>query len=95
MFLYEPDNYENINTIKGFVGVKVALCMHTKYFACKQICTKCFINIQNSCAHTNLLRKKQGLLVKTQTQPVFYIYSVFLRHIAFFKVLYYLPRNHF
>ena len=30
-FLYEPDNFVNI---KGFVGVKVVLCMYTKYFAC-------------------------------------------------------------
>ena len=37
--------YENI---KGFVGVQIALCMYTKYFACIQICTKCFVMIQNS-----------------------------------------------
>ena len=27
-FLYEPDNFVKI---KGFVGVKVVLCMYTKY----------------------------------------------------------------
>ena len=72
MFLYEPDNFENINMIKGCMGVKVALYMYTKYFACKQICTTCFVNIRNSCAHTTLLRKKQGLLVETQPQPVYH-----------------------
>ena len=72
MFLYEPDNFENITMIKSVVGVKVAFFMYTKYFACKQIYTKCFINMQNSCAHTNFLRTKQGLPVKTQPQPVYH-----------------------
>ena len=40
------DDWSNINMIKGFVGVKVVLCLLTTYFACKQICTKCFVNIQ-------------------------------------------------
>ena len=44
-FLYEPDNFVNI---KGFVGVKIALCMYTKYFACIQICTKYFVRVQNN-----------------------------------------------
>ena len=44
-FLCEPDNFLNIT---GFVGVKIALCMYTKYFACIQICTKCFVRVQNS-----------------------------------------------
>ena len=44
--LYEPDNFVNI---KGFVGVKVVLCMYAKYFACIQICTKCFVSVHNIC----------------------------------------------
>ena len=83
-FLYEPDNFVNI---KGFV-----LCMHTKYIACIQICTKCFASVQNSCAHTNLLRKKTGFASQNLTSTsvplnILYVFCV-LRHIAFVKVFF-------
>ena len=89
MFLNEPDNFVDI---RGFVGAKVVICMYTTYFACIQICTKCFVSVQNSCAHTNLLRKKQDLRLFNLNQftTEYSTYIMFLMHIAFVKVCFFI-----